>query len=123
MVERLKGVYVEHHHAHRLIEIKDDPNTFFYADPPYIDCDQGHYGGYTREHYRRDLDALTGIEGKFLLSSFPSDILNEYVKENQWHSIELNLHNSASSKKGKGNKGTKTEVLTANYPISHSMIK
>lgn len=113
---RLRHVQIEQNAAHKVIASRDTAETFVYADPPYIDTDQGHYGGYNDEHFRRDLDALSAIEGKFLLSSFPSETLDEYVHRYGWHTVQIkkvrNAGNAAKTPKTK-----KVEVLTANYPI------
>ena len=79
--ERLKYVQIEQNQAHKVIQSRDHEAAFAYVDPPYIGSDQGHYGGYTEEHYQRDLDTLAGMKGKFLLSSYPSDLLDEYIKK------------------------------------------
>jgi DNA adenine methylase len=73
----------------------------------------GHYGGYTEADFEALLTLLEGLDGKFLLSSFPSDILKKYVDKNNWHSVEIEMTTMASSKRK-----PKTEVLTANYPIN-----
>lgn len=115
--ERLRYTQIEQNDAHKVILSRDSIDTFVYADPPYIDTDQGHYGGYTQEHFRRDLDALAAVKGKFLLSSYPSGTLDEYIKKYKWQTISftktLNASNGAV-----GIKGKKIEVLTANYDIS-----
>ena len=115
--ERLKYVQIEQNEAHKVILSRDTEETFVYADPPYIDSNQGHYGGYTHEHFRRDLDALSLMKGKFMLSSYPSEILNEYIEKFGWYTKHytkmLNAGNGAVIK----TRGTKIEVLTTNYPI------
>jgi DNA adenine methylase len=72
----------------------------------------GHYDGYTIEDFELLLKTLSKIEGKFLLSSYPSEILSSYIKANNWQSIEIEMPVMVSNK-GK----RKIEVLTANYPI------
>lgn len=116
MKQRIEGVQVENCDAVDLIKRRDSINTVFYCDPPYIDTCQSHYAGFTREHYKTLLDTLSNIKGKFLLSSFPSDILYEYIKKNGWYSFEINQVKSAS-RNPDGTRKRKTEVLTANYPI------
>ena len=115
--ERLKYVQIEQNEAHKVIISRDTEETFVYADPPYIDSNQGHYGGYSHDHFRRDLDTLVSMKGKFMLSSYPSEILNEYIEKYGWHTKHytkmLNAGNGAVIK----TRGTKIEVLTANYPI------
>lgn len=115
--ERLKGVQIEQNEAHKVILSRDSEETFHYVDPPYINTNQGHYGGYEEIHFKRDLDALTKVKGKFLLSTYPSDILSQYTADNGWYTKSIEKTLSASN----GNKLTarkkKIEVLTANYPI------
>ena len=109
---RLARVQIECVDAIRLIERLDGPDTFFYLDPPYVDSDQGHYGGYTQEHFNKLLDALTRIKGKFLLSSYPNDTLDKYRLQYGWHSADKDMHLSVSH-----NNRRKTECLTCNYTI------
>lgn len=109
---RLARVQIECTDALRIIEYRDRPTTFFYVDPPYFNSDMGHYGGYSEADFEALLVALGKIEGKFLLSSYPSDALKKHVASNSWHQIELTMKTQGSTKRK-----AKTEVLTANYPI------
>jgi DNA adenine methylase len=109
---RLQEVTLESRDAVKLIQSSDYEDAFFYCDPPYYNALMGHYDGYTIEDFEMLLKALSKIEGKFLLSSYPSEILTKYIKENGWHTIEIEQH-VAISNKGK----RKIEVLTANYPL------
>lgn len=111
--ERLKNVTVEQNDACRIIERFDAPDAFHYVDPPYLNCDQGHYAGYAEDDFKRLLNALSGVKGKFLMSSYPHPLLTEYAAKNGWNTKEIVMHLSASSKSGK----RKTEILTANYEI------
>lgn len=113
----MRYTQIEQNEAHKVISSRDSEDTFVYADPPYIDSNQGHYGGYTHEHFRRDLDALAGMKGKFLLSSYPSDILTEYITKYGWYTKEIVMTLNAGNGAVLKTRGTKIEVLTANYPI------
>lgn len=110
---RLELVQIECTDAIYLIERLDSPETFFYLDPPYVDSDQGHYGGYTQEHFNRLLDALSQIKGKFLLSSYPNAILDQYRERYGWNSDDKNMQLAASASKAK----RKIECLTFNYSL------
>ncbi len=114
--KRLEGVQIECTDAIRLIKLRDTKNTFFYLDPPYIDTIQSNYRGYTRAMYIELLDVLSNLKGQFLLSSFPSDVLDEYIKKNGWYSINIKQVKCAS-RNADGTRKKKIEVLTANYPI------
>lgn len=94
--------------AVNVIKTTDTSTTFHYCDPPYFNSDLGHYDGYTIDDYRRLLNELSSCQGKFLLSSYPSDILSEYILQNGWKSIEIEMPRSAGG-------GKKIEVLTMNY--------
>lgn len=111
--ERLKFTQIECVDATSLILSKDTPDTFFYIDPPYVDSNQGHYGGYTQEHFNKLLEALQSIKGKFLLSSYPNAKLEQQTALNGWYSKAIDKALSASSVAGK----RKIEMLTANYRI------
>lgn len=111
LADRLRLVQIECNDAIYLIERLDSPDTFFYLDPPYVDSDQGHYGGYTQEHFNRLLNALSKIKGKFLLSSYPNAELESYREQHNWSTADQNMQLSASKFKS----ARKTECLTYNY--------
>ena len=118
---RLQGAQIECCDAIRIINSRDEQDAFFYLDPPYYNANMGHYDGYTIEDFELLLKTLSRIEGKFLLSSYPSDILSGYIKQNDWHSKEIaggvNTHARAAKRKAK------VEVLTANYEIGQALFK
>lgn len=100
--------------ALRVIESTDTPTTFHYVDPPYYNADMGHYGGYTIENFEDLLKSLTEIKGKFLLSSYPSELLAQYTAQAGWHTIAIDMTKSSGAGIGTTSH-TKTEVLTLNY--------
>jgi len=116
--ERLKLAQVENNDACTVIQSRDTEDAFHYVDPPYIDSNQGHYGGYSEKDYQNLLETLSKVKGKFLLSSYPSDILSKYGEANGWHTIRFEKPLTAQKAvKGKP-RARKVEVLTANYPIT-----
>lgn len=108
---RLENVQLEATDAIRIIKSRDTSDTFHYCDPPYFNSDCGHYEGYSEHDFKNLLECLENCSGKFLLSSYPSDLLKEYTKRNDWNIIPIEMGKSM------GKKSKKTEVLTANYPI------
>lgn len=115
--ERLKTVTVECNDALKVLELYDNPDSFHYIDPPYFNSDLGPYPGYTKEDYRKLLDFLSKAKGKFLLSSYPSDLLDEYTENNNWYCVAFEKALSASKKEMGVSKPRKVEQLIANYPI------
>lgn len=73
----------------------------------------GHYKGYTEADFEQLLKTLAGIKGRFLLSSYPSEILDEYSKANGWTSVSYKKICAVNVMRNK----MKREVLTANYEI------
>jgi DNA adenine methylase len=114
--KRLELVQIEHADALYIIQSRDHERAFFYCDPPYVGSNCGHYKGYTEADYEALLRLLSGIKGKFLLSSYPTEILDRFIKEHSWDSIRKELFVTVNAKGG--NQKRKTEVLTANYPIN-----
>lgn len=113
--QRLRHTQIEHADALYIIQSRDHGDAFFYCDPPYVGSNCGHYKGYTEADYEALLRLLSGIKGKFLLSSYPTEQLDRYSKENGWHSIRREMLVTVNIKNGNPKK--KTEVLTANYPL------
>lgn len=114
-LNRLRMVQLEHADALYIIQGRDTKDAFFYCDPPYFNSNMGHYKGYTEADFKALLRLLSSIKGKFLLSSYPSDILDKYAKKYGWQSRRIEKYVTVNAKGGNPKK--KTEVLTANYPI------
>ena len=104
--DRLSRTQIESKDAVSLIKSLDSPDTFFYVDPPYVGAHQGHYGGYTQEHFNQLLEALANIKGKFLLSSYPNNILDKYRERCNWNNADVKVRKSGKNK---------VEALTYNY--------
>lgn len=113
--QRLRHTQIECNDAVNIINVRDSIDTFFYLDPPYMEAHQGHYNGYKAADFELLLQVLSRIKGKFLLSNYPSGLLNKYIIQNHWYSNEYarSIRISASQMKTK----KKIEVLTANYKI------
>lgn len=115
---RLQNVQIECADALRIINARDYDKAFFYCDPPYFNSDCGHYDGYTQDDFEALLKSLGGLSGKFLMSSYPSDVLAQYTREKGWHNRQI--EQAVSVANGTGGAGRrKIEVLTANYDLSN----
>ena len=113
--ERLERVQIEHRNALEVIQTRDTNESFFYCDPPYFNSYQKYCVYYTEEDYKKLLDVLVKIKGKFLLSSYPSEILTEYIKKYKWHAKEIEMPVSVVARYKTGKR--KTEMLIANYQM------
>lgn len=113
---RLQNVQIECTDALYIINSRDTKDTFFYCDPPYYNSDCGHYDGYSLDDFEALLKALAGIKGKFLLSSYPSEILKKYATKYGWDMWSVEKRVSVNAKSGYLKR--KVEVLTGNYPLA-----
>ena len=121
-MKRLERTQIFCRDANRVLQNMDGVDTFHFIDPPYVGTNCGHYGGYTDEDFRKLLENVEALEGKFLLTTFKTDLLDEFTKRNGWYQIELRV-NSPAKTANLGKKIEKIEVFTSNYPISIEDLK
>lgn len=112
--ERIKKITIMNRDATEVYKLFNKPDTLFYADPPYIGSDCGHYKGYTEADFVNLLTGFINCKGRFILSSYPSDILKKFSSENNWRTMKIDQPISA------GHKDTrtihlKTEIITTNF--------
>ncbi len=112
---RLQNVQVECADALYVIGSRDTAATFFYIDPPYFNSDCGHYLGYTEQDFENLLKLLSGIKGKFMLSSYPSELLKSYTKRFGWHFRAFESGVSVNAKGGYLKR--KVEMVTTNFEM------
>ena len=117
LTKRIENTDIENNDAIKVIKSRDSSDAFFYIDPPYFNSDCGQYKGYTEKDFIDLLNCLEKIKGKFLLSSYPSDILNSYIERNNFHVYQKESPISVTYL----TKKTKTEQLTGNYNFNALM--
>lgn len=115
MAIRLQNAQIESADALYIIKGRDRAESFFYLDPPYFNSDCGHYDGYSAQDFENLLIILSELKGKFLLSSYPSPLLQKYAKKYGWQMWCVEQNVTVNNKSGYLKR--KVEVLTANYPI------
>ena len=113
--KRLEKAEIENSDALKVIETRDSKQSFFYCDPPYFNASRGHYIKYTEQDFEHLLQLLSTIRGKFILSSYPSELLNKYARKNQWHIMQINMPLDIAARYQKDKR--KNEVITTNYKI------
>lgn len=112
---RLQNVQLECADALYIIKSRDTAETVFYCDPPYYNSDCGHYDGYSEQDFENLLKLLAIVQGRFILSSYPSKLLTQYTKANGWHFQAFEQGVSVNAKSGYLKR--KCEVLTANFEM------
>lgn len=111
--------HVENLDFEDVIKKYDSPKTYFYTDPPYYIVGEGSYYSkheFTRDDHERLAKSLKSIDGKFSLSYYHFDLLEEWFPDDKFTWKEQQFAKAASAKSGKKqNKGT--ELLIMNYKI------
>ncbi len=114
--ERLRKVLILNQDACDVIRKQDGPNTLFYCDPPYVHETRSTTADYhhemTENQHRRLLDVLAGIEGRFMLSGYPSELYSQWEQKHGWKRHEYLIDNKAASG---AVKEVKTECLWCNF--------
>ena len=113
---RLRNVVILNQPATVVIRRQDGPKTLFYCDPPYVHETRATTGEYafemTEEEHVELLKTLSRIQGKFMLSGYPSDLYTRWEQEQGWKRHEFLIDNKAASGKVKEKK---TECLWCNF--------
>lgn len=114
---RLRRVLVENMDAVKLIRREDTPTTFYYIDPPYLKgegearkTDDLYQHEVTREQHVELLSTLRGVQGKVMLSGYPSDLYDASLHD--WRVVDFELPNNLAGGK---TKGREIERLWMNY--------
>lgn len=109
---RLELTQIEQTDALRIIRSRDTDKAFHFVDPPYVGTDCGHYSGtYNLMDFQNLLELLTQIKGKFMLTMFPHEMLDKFVKRNGWKVHEVERTISAS----KTRRRKQVELIVRNY--------
>jgi DNA adenine methylase len=93
IIERLRGVVIEHKDAAEVIRDHDGPDTLHYIDPPYVSStrDDG------RDDYRHEMtdtdhkklaDLLNQVEGMVVVSGYDCPLYRDLFAGWQRHSME-----------------------------------
>jgi len=65
---RLDRANIENLDWQRCLELYDRPDTFFFLDSPYTDCDAGMYSTWTETDIRRLHERVTALRGRWLVT-------------------------------------------------------
>ena len=113
---RLKRVVILNRDALDVIRQQDGPGTLYYLDPPYLHDTRSSCSDYAHEmtdqQHQDLLTCLGSIQGKFMLSGYPSDLYAIAEACHGWRHVDFDLPNNASSK---SSKERKTERVWMNF--------
>ena len=113
---RLKNTYIENKEALEVLKNRNYIDGFYFIDIPYPGADQGHYENmFSSEDLKELLEVLVGCKGKFILTTYITDEVQEFVEKNGWKT-KIVKRLIASSLKSK-NKRVQEEYLIYNYSL------
>jgi DNA adenine methylase len=96
--DRLRRVVILRRPALEVLRTHDTPNTLFYLDPPYLpetrSSGVSERFDMTAEQHEELLDTIKGLQGKVMLSGYPSQLYD--AKLAKWHCHEFELPNNAA---------------------------
>lgn len=93
---RLDKTTIEQDDALKVIKRYDTKESFHFVDPPYVGTNMGHYSGmFNNESLLNLLKLLVTIEGKFMLTMFPNETIQNFANANGWKVIEVERSISA----------------------------
>jgi len=104
--ERLQNVIIENRSYDYVINRMDSPDTLFYLDPPYWDCENVYGKGiWSKDDFYTLKDKLDKIKGKFILSLNDVPEVRELFKDYQMthRKIRWSVNSKAANEDHNGN--------------------
>ena len=100
-----------------VIEKYDSPTTYFYVDPPYWKT-ENYYSkhDFDRDDHEKLCTQLKGIDGRWSLSYYDFELLQEWLPKNEFVWEEKQFTKQAGTKKD-GTRDKGTELLIMNYKL------
>lgn len=116
--KRIEHLIIENKDALTLLKTYNNADAFHYLDPPYPGAMQGHYAGYTMDNLQELLEWCVTCKGKFILSNYHSELMDQYTKKNKWFTSSHTFANKGLRKHDR----TKNEILVWNYQLPNKTL-
>jgi DNA adenine methylase len=106
-----------------VIKKYDSEKTFFYCDPPYYKTENYYINhDFGIDTHKRLADSLTSIKGRFALSYYFFDQLNEWYSQSKFRWEDKVFAKTAMAVSGKS-QSVGTEMLIMNYGVKSETIE
>ncbi len=114
VARRFRSILIENRPWEQVLKRHDGPDTFIYADPPYVSSTRVNKKMYSSEFSDKDhqalLQALNRTEAKVMISGYPHPLYDELLGGWRRHDFEVRCTISPKRKKPR-----RTEVVWLNY--------
>ncbi|KAA6323231.1 Modification methylase DpnIIA [termite gut metagenome] len=71
--------------AFKIIKRYDCTDAWHFIDPPYVNSNMGHYAGmFNEQNFAELLELCTKLQGKFMLTMYPDNIIQQYADKTGW---------------------------------------
>ena len=112
--KRLQKVNIENRNFDVIINKMDRPDTLFYLDPPYYNC-ENYYGKdiFSRSDFEKLRDLLKNIKGKFILSLNDVPAVRELFEGFYFHTKQIRWSLNSNSQDENNGK----ELIITNFEI------
>jgi DNA adenine methylase len=110
-VEKIDKVAVNNKDYKQVIKELDGEDTLFYLDPPYFDKERFYaFNDFGKEEHKKLANILNNIKGKFVLSYYYFDGIEEFYPKSKFYYFEKEFTKTSSKKREKG-----VEILITNF--------
>jgi DNA adenine methylase len=111
----LEASTIECDEALRVIKRYDSTGAWHFIDPPYVNSNMGHYSGmFNEQNLVELLELCTALQGKFMLTMYPSHIIEQYVEKAGWIIHKVNRQVSACKAESRRKQ---EEWMVCNYTL------
>lgn len=118
LAKRVEHLVIDNTDFRHFLKHRNFANHFHFQDPPYQGADQGHYSGWTENDLIDLLDWNVDCKGQFLLTDYPSPVLDAYIEKHGWFKKDI----THRIKHPRGRKSI-TQVLVSNYSTQCGTLK
>ncbi|WP_280139788.1 DNA adenine methylase [Lihuaxuella thermophila] len=118
--KRMRPVLIENLDFRKVIEKYDSPDTLFYCDPPYFDCEHYYMGEFSERDHRDLAEMLKQIKGKAIVSYYDHPMV--YRLYDGWRIETFDTHKQVITNKSTADNRAR-EVLLMNYDLQMSLFE
>lgn len=115
-IEELRLIQIENDDAFEILKVYDDPQTFFYVDPPYVMDTRSGGKAYryemTNDEHRRLAEVLHGCKAKVMVSGYKGNLYDEIFADWERHDSAEQYTRTADD--------VRQESVWLNYPLSET---